>query len=312
MMATSTRCCYPGIAMKLTQIRDLVAIAEFGGLRRAARHLGVAQPAISRSIRDLERELGVTLFERDATGMVLTPIGAAVARRGAAAQIELARIPDEVNQLKGSGTGTVAIGLSTAPHVSLLPRVLASFERLYPDVRLKIIEGLFPAMEAEVREGSIDFYVGPLAEDRLAGDFVLEKLFDNYRVVLGRRGHPLRGASRLHDLVDARWVATSVTTSSEAELNPIFEQHGLPPPTIAVQTQSALSMITVAASTDMLAILPRQWLNFAKTTRLLAHIQLDEVLQAPAICIVSRSKLPLTPVAQHLCDLFRRAALNAQ
>ncbi|WP_375398119.1 LysR substrate-binding domain-containing protein [uncultured Sphingomonas sp.] len=298
--------------MKLTNIRDLVAVAEFGGLRRAARHLGVAQPAISRSIRDLEHELGVTLFERGATGMVLTPIGAAFARRAAAVQLEIERARDEVNQLKGAGGGSVAIGLSTAPHVSLLPRVLAPFQRRFPDVRLKLVEGLFPAMEAEVREGSIDFYVGPLAEDRLAGDFTVEKLFDNRRVVLGRRGHPLSGARGLCDLIGARWVATSVTTNSEAELNPIFEQRGLPAPVIAVQAQSALSMITVAATTDMLAILPRQWLGFAHATRLLTHIRLDEDLQAPAICIVNRSKLPLTPVAQHLCDLFRRAALNQE
>ncbi len=296
--------------MKLVQLNHLVAVAELGGLRRAARHLGIAQPAITRSIRDLEHELGVTLFERSATGMTLTPIGEAFVKRSTAVQLELARARDEVQQLKGVSTGTVSIGLSTAPHVSMLPMVLEPFRRRYPDVRLRITEGLFPAIEADIRNGAIDFYVGPLSEDNPGGDYVSEKLLENRRVVLARRGHPLAGATSLGELADARWVATSVTMNSEAELSPLFERHGLGRPTIAIEAQSALSMITVAASSDVLAMLPQQWLRFARTSRLLAHIKVREELVAPTICIVSRSRFPLTPIAQHLGDLFRRSALN--
>ena len=296
--------------MKLSHIRDLVAVAELGGLRRAARHLGIAQPALSRSIRDLELELGTTLFERGSTGMTLTAAGHVFARRGAAVQAELDRARDEMRQLRGEGVGQVTIGLSTAAHVALLPRVLPPFLRRYPDAHLKISEGLFPALEPGVRDGLVDFYVGPLAEERLGGEFMVEKLFENDRVVLGRRDHPLGGATKLAELVDARWVTTSVTVNSSAELNPIFEQHGLPAPIVVVQTQSALSMITVAASTDLLTILPRQWLGSAPITALLDHIRLDTTLAAPAICIVNRARLPLTPVAQHLYDLFQRAGLN--
>lgn len=296
--------------MKLSQLRHLLAVAELGGLRRAARHLGIAQPAITRSIRELEHELGVTLFERSATGMTLTPIGRAFVRRSQAAQLELDRARDEVLQLKGVGTGTVSIALSTAPHVALLPRVLGPFQRRYPDVRLRITEGLFPAVESDIRNGAVDFYVGPLSEDRLGGDFISEKLFDNRRIVLARPGHPLAGATALSDLADARWVATSVTVNSEAELFPLFQQHGLPNPVIGVEVGSALSMITVAASSDVLAMLPQQWADFASNSGLLVHIPIREQIDAPAIRIVTRASLPLPPIAEHLCDLFRRAGLN--
>ncbi len=296
--------------MKLVQLHHLVAVAQLGGLRRAARHLGIAQPAITRSIRDLEHELGATLFERSARGMTLTPIGEAFVKRSTAVQLELERARDEVQQLKGISTGTVSIGLSTAPHVSMLPMVLEPFRRRYPDVRLRITEGLFPAMESDIRSGAIDFYVGPLSEDILSGEYSSEKLLENRRVVLGRRGHPLADATSLADLVDARWVATSVTVDSGAELSPLFRRYGLREPVIAIQAQSALSMITVAASSDILAMLPQQWLGFARATRLLLHLKVREELVAPTICIVNRSRFPLTPIAQHLSDLFRRSALN--
>ena len=296
--------------MKLGQLKHLVAVAELGGLRRAARHLGIAQPAITRSIQELEHELGVTLFERSASGMTLTPIGEAFVKRSTAVQQELERARDEVDQLKGINAGTVSIGLSTAPHVAMLPKVIEPFRRRYPDVRLRITEGLFPAMEADIRNGTIDFYVGPLAEENLAGDFISEKLFDNRRVILARRGHPLRHVRSLAELGGAQWVATSVTLDSEAELGPLFQRHGLPRPVTAIQAQSALSMITVAAASDVLAMLPQQWLAFVRSSRLLVQIKVAEELAAPAICVVSRFRLPLTPVAQHLCDLFRRSALN--
>lgn len=296
--------------MKLTQLRDFAAVAELGGLRRAARHLGVAQPGITRSIRELEHELGASLFERRATGMVLTPVGEAFLRRSVAAQQELERARDEVRQLKGFATGTVSVGMSTAPHVSMLPRALKSFRKRFPDVRLRLIEGLFPSLEPGLRDGSIDFYVGPLGEEGKTEEFIVEQLFENFRVVVSRPGHPLAKATRLADLVDAHWVATSVTSSSEAELNPVFDAYNLPHPAIAVQAQTALTMIIVASSTDLLAMLPEQWLEFVNRTQLLTKIQLVETLVAPPICIVHRARLPLTPVAEKFADLLRLAALN--
>src|ERR1041384_4427354 len=69
------------VKMKFNQLRDVVAIAERGSLCAAARHLALAQPALTRSVHELERELGVPLFERRARGMILTPMGEAFVRR---------------------------------------------------------------------------------------------------------------------------------------------------------------------------------------------------------------------------------------
>jgi DNA-binding transcriptional LysR family regulator len=298
--------------MKLNHIRDVIAVAERGSLRSAARHLGVAQPAITRSIRELEHELGTTLFVRHVSGVALTPMGETFLRRATAIQLELERTKDEIQQLKGAKTGTIAVGLSTAAHVALLPRVLKAFVRAFPDVQLRLIEGLFPALEAELFDGSIDFYVGPLAEDSASREFAVEKLFDNHRIVVGRRNHPLARAKSLAELQGAKWVTTSVTVSSAAELVPVFGRFKLPAPMIAARTQTALSMIVLAAYSDYLAMLPEQWLDFVKTGRLLHHIDVREELVAPSICVVRRARLPLTPVAEHLCDLFRRAAAHLQ
>src|SRR5579871_873266 len=107
--------------MKLNQLRDVLAVASAGSLRAAARKLGVAQPALSRSIHELERELGVPLFERQSKGIAVTPIGEAFIRRATSVQAELQRAREEVSQMRGEAHGRITICLSTVPHIALLP-----------------------------------------------------------------------------------------------------------------------------------------------------------------------------------------------
>ena len=184
------------------------------------------------------------------------------------------------------------------------------FLHRYPNIVLQISEGSYPAFDAAVRDGSCDFYVGPLAGNNLAEDVIVEKLFDNRQAILCRRGHPLASSTSLRELVDAKWVTTSVEVDRGSELTLLFEQNGLPAPVVVIETQSALSMLTAVASSDLLAILPYRWLDFAPARALLTHIRLSTPLASLATCLVRRSGLPLTPAAQHLYDLFGRAELS--
>ena len=293
--------------MKLTQLRDVVTVGERGSLRGAARHLGLAQPAITRSIREIERELGVPLFERQAKGMVLTPMGERFVLRARTVQDELRRAREEIDQLRGQTTGRVDVALSTVSHLALLPRSLTEFRTRFPEVLINIEEALYPNIEIPLLTGRIDFYVGPLPETPLPKDLSVEKLFDNKRVILARKGHALANARSLRDLVDANWISTSVTIQSSAELGPLFERYGLPSPRVRMQAHSALTMIVAAAHSDLLAMMPQQWREFPWSTDLLQAIEVEELLAAPPMHIVKRTRLPLTPAAEFLCDLLRRA-----
>lgn len=298
--------------MKLHQIRDLLAVAEKGSLRAAARHLGLAQPSISRSIRELERDLGVPLLERRARGTVLTPSGELFARRASVASAELRRAREEIGQLHGDAEGSVSVGLSSVPLLALLPRAYGPFSKRYPRMQLRLVDGAFPAMEAQLKEGRIDFYVGVSPWKRPGAELVVEKLFDNTRVVVARHGHPLAGARTLAELAGARWVSTSITANAQAEIGDLFRQHGLPMPEVgATTTGGALSLITLLAHSDLLAIVPRQWLEHSPTRGALAKVDLREKLAAPPIVVIRRAALPLTPAAEYLADQLRRASSTA-
>lgn len=296
--------------MTLNQIRNVVAIAERGSLRSAARFLGVTQPAITRSIRELEHELGVALFERRASGMALTPMGDAFVRRATGIQHEVERVRDEMDQLRGERVGTVSVGLSTASHIALLSRVIGPFQKRFPNVRLRVVEGLFPTLERDLQDGVVDFYIGPLADDANPPELLVERLFANTRHVFGRPGHPLAGATSLKELIGARWVVDSLTIVGADDLRPLFAEFGLPAPDVAVSGQTSLSTIVSATGSDLLAMLPQQWTETLESTGLLKRIAIRETLPAATICMVTRARMPLTPMAEHLADLFRRAAIH--
>lgn len=295
--------------MKLGQIRNFISIADCGSLRAASRQLGLAQPALTRSIRELEHELDVSLFERAARGMRLTSMGETFLRRARLIQAEIARSREEIDQLKGSTQGTVAIGLSMAAHIALLPGVLTAFQTRFPGVEVRVEEGLFPSQGRGVEEGELDFYVGPAPGTTLPSSLGKEVLFQNERIVLCRKGHPLAHATSLAELADASWVGASSHTGTGVSIARAFEELGLRPPKVTVQAPSALSIIAIASDTDMLAALPRQWLNHPWTASALQHIAVKERLAAPDICLIQRTGIPLTLAAEHFADLLRRAAV---
>jgi LysR family transcriptional regulator, regulator of abg operon len=292
--------------MKLDQLNHLIAIVEHGSLRAAARRLTMPQPALTRSVRALERELGASLFARQTTGMVLTAEGVRFHRRACAIASEARRALEEVQQPGPAYEGTVAVALSIMPHLGMLPDALPVFRRTYPRVKLSITESLLPAVESALRDGSLDFYMGAAPRLKPAPGLALQHLFDNTRVVVCRKGHPLSKARSLKALADAEWAATTIDHNAEEDLARLFGAHGLDTPRVMMQAHSALSVQVALAQTDLLAMLPRQWMSFSMTRDLLDVIAVREVLPAPAIVLVRRPDLPLSPPSEFLCDVLLR------
>lgn len=292
--------------MKLDQLQHLVAIVEHGSLRSAARRLDVPQPALTRSIRSLEKELGGALFLRETTGMVLTATGRRFHVRASNIVNEARRAQDEIAQHRGDDRGTVVAALSIMPHVGMLPFALKTFRERYPNIKLQIIEGLFPDVEGPLREGVVDFYLGAAPRAMPAPGLAMRKLFDNRRAVVCRKGHPLAAVRSLKALQNANWAITGVDYNVEDDIARLFESHHLSPPNVVLQASSAMSIMVSLAHSDLLAMLPVQWEEFPMTRDALQVIRIREPLPAPAIVLVQRPDFPLTPAAEFLSDVMLR------
>jgi len=296
--------------MKLHHLRDFLAIVEKGSISAAAKHLGMAQPSLSRSIRELEADLGAPLIERHARGAQLTEMGHSFARRASTAVTELRRGRDEIDQMQGRTIGSVTAGVSGMSHIALLSGALRPFRRRYPSVQLNIEEGTYPVVENRLRDGSIDVYIGPEPDAGSPQEFRSETLLMSNRVVVARRGHPLAHAKSLAELLDADWMTTAITDRAETEFNALFERHGLPVPRLSMRVVSSLSILVSLLYGDVLTVTTKHWVQWQPMRDRLVVIDVQESITAPAVVLMHRAAVPPTPATEYLCDMLRRAAVH--
>jgi DNA-binding transcriptional LysR family regulator len=181
--------------LTLRQLRLLLALADHGTVTAAARAEGVTQPALSQSLRALERRFGVALVQRVGRRLVLTgPAQVALdyARR-------IVRLTDEaeaaVAELAGLRRGSLSIGASTVPGTYLLPRLLGEFRVRHPEVRLVLRIGDTREVAQWVLRGEVDF--GVIGETRAAFGLTVTPFRRDELVVVTPAGHPLAGRRTL-------------------------------------------------------------------------------------------------------------------
>lgn len=294
--------------MKLHQIRDFLAVAKAGGVRAAARELGLSQPAVSKSLQQLEADLGAPLFERSTTGAVLTPAGQAFLSRARAVTAELDRARDEVAQLQSAAPGTVTVAMTGIPSMHLLPAALRRFRRRHAQARVRVVERRYDATLQELREGLLDLAVMPQPAGPADRRLAVEPILRDVAVVIARRQHPLRHAASLEDLLDAPWLVTRMRGDKAEEFENIFRRQKLRAPQTLLLCESVVGSLSLLAGADLLAYMPSRWLGSSVTRPLLERIPVGRPVEMVPICIVHRADLPLTPAAEALADAVRTEA----
>ena len=149
-------------AMTTAQLNALVAVVEHGSFSQAARADGVSQPTIHRAARELERLIGLALFERTSFGVQPTREAQRLARGAKLAFAEIEQARAELAAFGGDEAGRTVIGAMPLARSFLLPRALIEFTLEHPLHRVSILEGSYDNLVAELRSGSADFLVGAL------------------------------------------------------------------------------------------------------------------------------------------------------
>ena len=294
--------------MRLTQLRNLVAVMEAGSIRAAARSLNVSQPALTRSIRQLEAELHAQLLDRSRRGVAPTSSGKALLARARVIHSELERAREEQAQLAGATAGTVAFGVVPQAAIHIVPQALAQFRSAHPDSEVRIVDGLAYVLLPQLREGSLDFVIGSRPQGPLDARFKFQPLFTNQIVVGARRGHPLRKARSLRELVEAQWVIYMPPGWTGALIPDLFVNNALQPPRSVVRSESYVAFLTILAGTDMVAPLSRRLFEQPLARNFFEAFELKERLPEFSIGLFQRADSPPTPVVADMLTAIRVAA----
>jgi DNA-binding transcriptional LysR family regulator len=234
-----------GRRLKLRDLHLFSAVVQCRSMAKAAAHLGISQPAVSEVIADLERTLGVRLFDRSSQGVQPTMYGQALLKRSVAAFDELKQGIRDIEFLSDPTSGELRIGCGMALSATILPPIIHQFSQKYPRVAVQVSEVPAPAQELSgLRARSYDLILGrwrmPFVRDSVEDELNVEVLFDDPLVVAA--GPKNRWTSRrkidLAELVDEPWIMTPPPIWNYTEMAEIFRTRGLPMPRINLMTAS--------------------------------------------------------------------------
>jgi DNA-binding transcriptional LysR family regulator len=291
--------------VELRHLRYFVAVAELNNVSKAAQKLRVAQPALSRQIRDLEDGLGVPLLERTTRGVTLTEAGRVFATE---ARAVLARADEAVKSAKAVArgeSGELHLGYAPSPSAELLPRALHAFQNAAPGVRVVLHDASSGEMLRGLRDGTLHaaLLVRP-CEDSLRG-LKFEALQSYPACVAVAPSHPLarQATVGLEKLLAEKLVAYARSDYGDyhAMLECLFAPVG-GMPAIAEECDGATSLIAAVEARRGVAIVP-------SVLRCLAggRLKLRPLAPPPEPLVVGYAHRaePATPAARRLIETLR-------
>lgn len=188
-------------AVTLSQLHYLVAVATYGHFGHAAAACGVTQPTLSMQIQKAEQLLGVVIFDRTQTPVIVTEIGVRVIAQSRVTLREAARLVELCADRLGMVTGTLRVGMLPTLGPYLLPRLVSTLAARFPGLQLVVEELLTDTIIARLREETLD--IGLIATPAIALDILQWPLFTEPLVGYIHREHPLarHAVLRIADIV---------------------------------------------------------------------------------------------------------------
>lgn len=241
--------------MDLRQLEYFLRVAQRKNMSLAAADLNIAQPTLTKSIKLLEEQLGVQLFERLPRGVALTSFGTTLLRHAEAVHVQLKDAGHELAAQRSGAVGTVVIGAGPTWLRRYLPGALARTMASHPAVRIRIEAGFDESLLRALRQGELDFVVAEIPSPEDQQDFETMTLTSDRLGVCCRRGHPLTRRRRvnMHDLLQYPWIKPPHSTRAHRRLDSLFVSNDLPPPSSVLESGSVALQFNLLRQSDALA-----------------------------------------------------------
>jgi len=299
--------------------RDLeyfAVVAEYGNLRRAAEALDLSQPALSKSLRRLEKWAKTKLVKRTPKGVELTAVGAALLKHARRLHLSFDDIEHEVADLGSGRAGHLRVGVDVYSSEHLMPEVCAAFLKDAPKATLSITIGATDVLIPALRKGDLDLLVTGISA--FSDEDVVQELFQHEFVVYASADHRLAKSRpvAIADLAHERWAAAAENGPAWQWLLRAFADHGLLPPKITLETSSILIKLQAVASSDLLGFTSRRVLRQVALRLRLVDLRVKELAWTVRVGIRYRKDAYLSPAAHRFIEILkgtsRKFALDHQ
>jgi DNA-binding transcriptional LysR family regulator len=301
---------YMRAQLRPRHLQLLVALDNLRNLGKAAAYLHVTQPAVSKTLAEIERGLGMRLFERTARGVVPTVYGECLIRHARGLLHGLVQAREELRGLASGASARITVGVLPGALPALLPHGLALLAARSPRTNVLLREGTMEALLPQLLLGELDLIVGRLAELSATGDLGVKVFLEEPVVVVAGPRHPLASRRRLQwaDLEGYTWVLPPVGSLLREPLERMFEREGVPMPERYVETLSVEFISTYLQLADAIATLARDVASHYTRLGQMTMLKLDFPTLIRPLGITWNRRRPLSPSAQTLIECLEQVA----
>lgn len=292
--------------MELRQIRYVLAVADERHFRRAAQHIHVTQPSLSRQVKALEEEIGIEVFRRTSHGVELTPAGAEFVSQSRRALRSVDGAVQRAQEVSRGARGHVSLGFVATAAIDILPFALARHRDQHPGVVVTLAELTTEQQVLALESGELDVGLG--RDVRPVPGLQIQTLRREPVVVALPATHPLATSSslRLCDLADgaivklprdrARRIDDLIRRIGQSRVGAM---HGSDP--VVQQANQYMTLLALVAADIGAALVPES----IRTLRSqgVVYRPLEDPEAYTSLTVATRSE-PATPAAHHLCSIL--------
>ena len=306
--------------MDIRHLRHFLAVVESGSFHAAAQELNLTQQAISRSIKNLETELGVRLLERRARdrrkvsptefGRLLLPHAISVAK-------DLQNLKAQFDNLLGMRHTLVRFAATPTAMSRLVAPALPAFRSRRPKFRLQAMQMVLPSIITRLADGAFDFVVADEPQDPLTDQYVVEPLLTDHSALVCGSRHPLAKAGKdalmTEDLGKQRWIGFGPFVPTMIGFKSILGHSDADLPTRQVETSSFDLVLSELRTNKYLSVIPRELARPFLDSGELIELPMElEPAGGWRISIIRRADDQLSPAAEDLLDCIRASARESR
>lgn len=293
--------------LKIRHVQAFVEIARQKSLKRAAAMLHLTQPAISKTLKELEQIAGVTLLERDRGGVQMTVEGEVFLRFATGSLTALGQAMQGVSAIGQGGHGTVFIGALPSVAARVLPKAVQIFREMSPHTIARIEDGPHGYLVDRLRSGALELVIGRLGEPESMTGVSFTQLYLEGVAIVCAPGHPLARANSLAQISTHLIVYPPQNAAIRPLVDKVMIANGISEFSRRVECVSAAFGRGMALTHDALWIISTGVVADDIAAGRLIALPLDLGLTAGPIGIMARADDDLAPLAQY----FRQSVVKA-
>jgi DNA-binding transcriptional LysR family regulator len=303
-----------GRRLRLRDLRVFFAVMQSGSLSKAAKRLRVSQPAVSQVIADLERVLGVELFDRSTRGVDPTRYARALLGRGRAAFDELRQGIRDIEFLADLTARELTIGYTLSIADTILPQIIQSFSEKFPRVVMQanIVPTpsyKFPGLHDRTYDLIFTRIPTPIPDHDAVSDLKVEALFEDPWAVVAciNSGWARRRKVDLAELLGEPWLMPPPGTSGFNVLAEAFKARALDMPTATLATYSMGLRAKLSARSRFITFLPRSFLRHGDDLHALKELAVEIPNRPWSVAILTLKNRTLSPVVKRFIESAHEA-----